>query len=517
MAEIKLNISGEQLKLLIDHLKSGGVAGSGNFKQVVENGVLTLYNNNIKIMEQADDGTWVRTGLYTGANSIHLGGTGTTGSKSHTLTVGGQNVVFINEWAAVGGSRIAFSPTWDGVSCDGETVLESSTRIYAPITAYEPAGAPSNPNDAANITPCTYETEATENLVAFNMTVIAKENYTGRIYATIESNFVSSDGSELSGQYDAFIVTDNGALTFTFENPYWLNAGDKLRIRLLKEDGTPLQVLKGATGQPWRTHKVRRFEFKQIALKDNLDGKVDKVVGKQLSDENFTTAKDQKLTNLQERFLGIFADATARDADYPNPLNGQYCKQNDTGSFWFYGAGTWVDTGSSSTGDMLARLYDPQEIASDVFDRANHTGTQAISTVDGLQAALDAAGSSGGAQTVMGTTIYTEESLDWIKLIELGAVSISVRNDSSISSQVLLQSSETLTIMWADNQSGGSISTINASGIIWSRHATAGVPRNIDIVGSVSGKEYNIKIMVRLLNQGTSSQTVRCSASITMA
>ena len=372
----------------------------------------------------------------------------------------------------------------------------------------------------------------------------------------------------------------------------------------------------------------------------NLSSKVDKVAGKQLSTEDFTTPQKDKLANLQERFLGVFADATARDTDYPNPLNGQYCKQNDTGSFWFYGAGTWVDTGSNSTGDMLASLYDPQGIAGDTFDRTNHTGMQPTSSVSGLDASLQtlnqlntlvrnpsgglefrimrneinigdlnsgltkqvyanqaiigsdensglrgqvkrlvqgtifehdvsakyvhgqlvyytnvngdkfiaransdidgtmadvdfAEGNDGqlntwttiaslgnvldsGAQTVMGTAVYTEESLDWIKLIEIGNVSISVRNDNSISSQVLLQSSETLTIMWADNQSGGNISTINASGIVWSRHATAGVPRSIDIAGSVGGKEYSIKIMVRLLNQGTSSQTVRCSASITM-
>jgi hypothetical protein len=41
-------------------------------------------------------------------------------------------------------------------------------------------------------------------------------------------------------------------------------------------------------------------------------------------------------------------------------------------------------------GDMLASVYDPQGIDADAFDRANHTGTQAVSTVTGLQTALDA-------------------------------------------------------------------------------------------------------------------------------
>jgi hypothetical protein len=43
----------------------------------------------------------------------------------------------------------------------------------------------------------------------------------------------------------------------------------------------------------------------------------------------------------------------------------------------------------SGGGDMLASMYDPNGIEADVFDRANHTGVQAISTVTNLQSALD--------------------------------------------------------------------------------------------------------------------------------
>lgn len=45
-------------------------------------------------------------------------------------------------------------------------------------------------------------------------------------------------------------------------------------------------------------------------------------------------------------------------------------------------------TGAGS-GDMDAATYDPQNVGGDAFDRANHTGEQAISTVTGLQTALD--------------------------------------------------------------------------------------------------------------------------------
>lgn len=49
-----------------------------------------------------------------------------------------------------------------------------------------------------------------------------------------------------------------------------------------------------------------------------------------------------------------------------------------------------VEWTAAGNGDMLAATYDPQGKAADAFARANHTGTQAISTVAGLQTALDA-------------------------------------------------------------------------------------------------------------------------------
>ena len=48
---------------------------------------------------------------------------------------------------------------------------------------------------------------------------------------------------------------------------------------------------------------------------------------------------------------------------------------------------TWATP--SGSGDMLASLYDPQAIEGDAFDRANHTGAQAIATITDLQSALD--------------------------------------------------------------------------------------------------------------------------------
>lgn len=43
----------------------------------------------------------------------------------------------------------------------------------------------------------------------------------------------------------------------------------------------------------------------------------------------------------------------------------------------------------SGSGDMQISTYDPQNVSGDAFLRANHTGTQAIATISGLQTALD--------------------------------------------------------------------------------------------------------------------------------
>lgn len=58
----------------------------------------------------------------------------------------------------------------------------------------------------------------------------------------------------------------------------------------------------------------------------------------------------------------------------------------------------WTPTLQSTLDNKLAKsTYDPQNIAADAFARANHTGTQAISTVTGLQTALDGKEDTGTA------------------------------------------------------------------------------------------------------------------------
>jgi hypothetical protein len=89
---------------------------------------------------------------------------------------------------------------------------------------------------------------------------------------------------------------------------------------------------------------------------------------------------------------GALADTSIQPGDPLTDLashgavDGQVPVANGTGGI----AWSTVSGGESGgSGDMAAATYDPQSIASDAFARANHTGVQAISTVTGLQTALD--------------------------------------------------------------------------------------------------------------------------------
>lgn len=84
-----------------------------------------------------------------------------------------------------------------------------------------------------------------------------------------------------------------------------------------------------------------------------------------------------------DKFLGFFADEATLIATHSAPSSDDsFAWNNDTNSFWFWdedlGTPAWVD-------------YNEQ-----IYDRTNHTGEQAISTVTGLQTALDGKASTDG-------------------------------------------------------------------------------------------------------------------------
>lgn len=101
----------------------------------------------------------------------------------------------------------------------------------------------------------------------------------------------------------------------------------------------------------------------------------------------FTDALLTKLQNISDRFKGRYTTAADLSTAHPTATSGDYAYVADADpSIWIWDAGTsaWADTGASSTGDMLASIYDPTGIGLDAFNRVNHYGDVPKANVTGL-------------------------------------------------------------------------------------------------------------------------------------
>lgn len=158
-------------------------------------------------------------------------------------------------------------------------------------------------------------------------------------------------------------------------------------------------------------------------LSDLMDTKVDKIDGQGLSESNFTQAEKDKLSGLEgPHFKGTYpslqalmdAGIIAVAGDYADVDGG--AGEETFRCIWDVSNSQWVEqlgTSTQLTGAQIKSEYEAQPdtnvfddsekyklagIADDatknstdatLLNRANHTGTQAISTVDGLSDALD--------------------------------------------------------------------------------------------------------------------------------
>lgn len=167
-----------------------------------------------------------------------------------------------------------------------------------------------------------------------------------------------------------------------------------------------------------------------------LSAKVDKVAGKQLSTEDYTTAEKLKLAGLESsRYKGRYVSLAALAAAHATGSAGDYARvDSGVGTdvvtyLWDDSDSKWVQergVGTTETAASVKTKYESNpdtnaftdseklklagvavnatQNATDASlrDRATHTGTQTISTVSGLQSALDGkqATITGAASTV---------------------------------------------------------------------------------------------------------------------
>ena len=109
----------------------------------------------------------------------------------------------------------------------------------------------------------------------------------------------------------------------------------------------------------------------------SLNNKVDKETGKGLSTHDFTTILRDKLIAAQTTNKGHFATESALTTAHPSPDVGSFAFVESTDTIWAWDndASQWVNTGSNSSGDMLAATYDPQGISGDAFSMGDMVET----------------------------------------------------------------------------------------------------------------------------------------------
>lgn len=178
-------------------------------------------------------------------------------------------------------------------------------------------------------------------------------------------------------------------------------------------------------------------------LSDAMDAKVDKVAGKELSDNNFTNDEKTKLSGLEgPHFKGTYPSLAALQAAGIEAVAGDYADvdggagQETFRCIWDVTNEEWVpQLGESTdvTGAQVKSLYESQPdtnaftdaekaklsgIATEatknstdaaLLNRGNHTGTQAISTITGLQTALDGKISVDGEKLLSDNNYTTAE------------------------------------------------------------------------------------------------------------
>lgn len=239
------------------------------------------------------------------------------------------------------------------------------------------------------------------------------------------------------------------------------------------------------TGDPYRTAMQKLNSNIQILDNEKantadvaveLGKKVDKVTGKDLSDENYTLAEKQKLAGLESsRYRGLFADLPALQAALPAARPGDYADV-DMGAgtevaryIWDDSDSAWVQQGAPATpltAAQVKELYESNpdtnafsddeksklggvevgatanETDSFLLARANHTGTQAISTVEGLNTWLTnlaarqlAFGDGQTRKTVSKTTGMTYTNTSG-RTIEVGIIGVTKTNPSYVAVSV---------------------------------------------------------------------------------
>jgi hypothetical protein len=214
------------------------------------NGKLQLRKSGVLIQEQDEYGSWISTSVTTGTGSFHLG-------AIHSIGSGGENVLTLNS-----DSNIAYYPVWSGISTDGATVLNASSRHYGPLLIGEPNGVLSTANVNYD-----HQLNVLVNAAFFFVDIVPAENYTGKIVWRA----VKSTGKEIATFTEEVALVSGTLFRLQFRYPLWAISGQSFTLTIKKESGAALLVKAGAsnTSLPYRKSGYRIFGENEVFSTSN--------------------------------------------------------------------------------------------------------------------------------------------------------------------------------------------------------------------------------------------------------
>lgn len=156
---------------------------------------------------------------------------------------------------------------------------------------------------------------------------------------------------------------------------------------------------KGLSTEDYTTSDKNKVSNLPANTVSELANKVNVVPGKQLSQENFTSAEKSKLAALSVTYVGTYTSLSALQAAYPTGQAGYEAiidggvSQDPQKAFWDVSDTQWViqtGGGASSFSELAGSPSDNAALQA-AFDTKSNVGhTHAISDVSGLGGALDA-------------------------------------------------------------------------------------------------------------------------------
>jgi len=162
----------------------------------------------------------------------------------HALGSSGENFTAVNR-----SSGIAWFPTWQGVSRDGQTRYGAVKRVLAPTTDAQPFGA----KQAGQYEPCDVSFTTTTRSAYFVVAVEFAPEHAG--YSGIISWRASrADGQtpELSQFFREIDLSGSLNQSITLDYPLYLDAGTPVRLEILDDMGNHMSVVKASgSAYPW--------------------------------------------------------------------------------------------------------------------------------------------------------------------------------------------------------------------------------------------------------------------------